>query len=167
MDAIRFTGAGRGEHWLVGGETTTIKVSGRETAGGMLVLETLVPPGGGPPTLARHDFVETFYVLEGAFEFGMIDAAGEPAAFPAAVGDTVFVPSMAWHRYENVGEGRGRLLVVFAETAIEDIAGLIGQKVEDPDNPPAPGGPPSEEEARRATEILRRHKIEVMPPDNG
>lgn len=167
MDAVRFTGAGQGEHWLVGGETTTIKVSGRETAGEMLVLETLVPPGGGPPTLARHDFVETFYVLEGAFEFGTIDAAGEPGAFPAASGDTVFVPRMAWHRYENVGEGRGRLMTVFAETAIEDIAGLIGRRVEDPKDPPAAGDPPSEEDARRATEILRRYKIEVMPPDNG
>lgn len=167
MSTIRFTGADQGEHWLVGGETTTIKVSGRETEGEMLVLETRVPPGGGPPNLARHDFVETFHVLEGEFEFGTMDAAGGMDTIPAAVGDTVFVPRMAWHKYKNVGDGLGRLFTVFAETAIEDIAGAIGQKVENPDNPPAPEGPPSEEDARRAMEILRRYKIEIMPPGNA
>lgn len=167
MSTIRFTRADQGEHWLVGGETTTVKVSGRETAGEMLVLETRVPPGGGPPNLARHDFVETFYVLEGEFEFGTMDASGDTDTISAAVGDTVFVPSMVWHKYENVGDGRGRLFTVFAETAIEDIAGAIGQKVEDLEDPPAPKGPPSEEDARRAAEILRRYKIEIMPPGNA
>lgn len=167
MSTIRVTEAGRGEHWLLGGETTTVKVSGRDTAGDLLVLETFVPPGGGAPGLARHEFVETFYVIEGDFEFGTMDADGEPSTVPATAGDTVFVPSMAWHRYENVGGAPGRLLTIFPTDAIEDLARAIGQKIDDPENPPATGGPPSEEGIRRATEILQKGRIEVMQPDDA
>lgn len=161
VDTVHLIRAGQGEHWLVGGETTTIKVSGRETAGGMLVLETGVPPGGGPPTLVRHDFVETFYVLESTFEFGLTDAAGVPSTVVATPGDTIFVPALAWHKYRNVGAGRGRLLTIFAETAIEELASVIGQRLEDPANPPVAAAPPAAEDARRAEEIMRTYKIEI------
>ena len=48
MDTINVTGAGDGEHWLVGGDVTTIKASSRDTSGDLLVLDVTVPPGGGP-----------------------------------------------------------------------------------------------------------------------
>ena len=47
-DTINVTRADGGEHWLVGGDVTTIKASGRDTSGDLLVLEVTVPPGGGP-----------------------------------------------------------------------------------------------------------------------
>ena len=168
MSKINITRAEQGEHWLVGGETTTIKVSGKETDGELFVVETSVPPGGGP-NLVRHEFIETFYVVEGEFEFGTggVKEDGEPETISAGVGDTVFVPSMAWHSYKNVGGSRGRLLTTFATAAIEDLARLIGQKVEDPANPPAAAeNSSSEEEQRRAQEIMQEYSIEIMSPDN-
>ena len=165
MSTISITKADQGEHWLVGGETTTIKVSGAETAGELFVVETSVTPGGGPG-LVRHEFIETFYVVEGEFEFGTMEETGEPEVVSVGVGDTIFVPSMAWHSYKNVGASRGRLLTTFATATIEDLAHLIGQKIEDPANPPAaPENPPSEEEQRRAVEIMQKYSIEVMAPD--
>ncbi len=115
--------------------------------------------------MARHGFVETFYVLEGEFEFGGMGADDEMDTVPAAAGDTVFVPSMAWHRFENVGDARGRLLTVFGTAAIEEIAHAIGRRIDDPENPPAPEGPPSEEGMRQAMEIIGEHNIETMPSD--
>jgi mannose-6-phosphate isomerase-like protein (cupin superfamily) len=54
-------------HVGVVGDTYTILVSGRDTAGRYSAIDMLVPPGGGPPP-HRHDFEEMFTVLEGAVE---------------------------------------------------------------------------------------------------
>ena len=55
MDAIHVTRASEGEHWLVVTDVTTIKASGGNTSGKLLVLEVTVPPGGGPPVFHRHE----------------------------------------------------------------------------------------------------------------
>ncbi len=51
-------------HLGVVGDTYTILLSGRDTAGHCCVIDMHVPPGGGPPP-HRHDFEETFVILEG------------------------------------------------------------------------------------------------------
>jgi hypothetical protein len=54
MDTTKVTRADQGEHWLVGTDVTTIKASGQDTSGNLLVMDVTVPPGGGPPVLHRH-----------------------------------------------------------------------------------------------------------------
>ena len=49
------------------GDTYTITVRGSDTAGRYTVIDMHVPPGGGPPP-HRHDFEETFILLEGEME---------------------------------------------------------------------------------------------------
>src|ERR1700731_3232473 len=49
------------------GDTYTITVTGEQTAGRFCVIEMHIPPGGGPPP-HRHDFEETFILLEGQME---------------------------------------------------------------------------------------------------
>jgi quercetin dioxygenase-like cupin family protein len=51
-------------HIGVVGDTYTILLNGKDTAGGFCLIDMHVPPGGGPPP-HRHDFEETFSVLEG------------------------------------------------------------------------------------------------------
>jgi quercetin dioxygenase-like cupin family protein len=46
------------------GDTYTILVTGADTAGRFCVIDMHIPPGGGPPP-HRHDFEETFIILEG------------------------------------------------------------------------------------------------------
>lgn len=159
--------SGEGEHWLVGGETTTVKVSGRDTEGRLLVLETYVEPGGGTSELHRHRFVEFFRVLEGRFEFGTADVTGQRATVAASAGDTVHVPSSAWHSYQNVGETPGRLLTIFATDAIEQLAHAVGERIEDPAHPAASGAPPSAEGAQRAVALMAEHAIERFPAQGG
>jgi hypothetical protein len=48
MDTVNVTRADGGEHWLVGGDVTTIKASGQDTSGDLLVLDVTVSSGGGP-----------------------------------------------------------------------------------------------------------------------
>src|SRR5262249_29637762 len=49
------------------GDTYTILVAGKDTAGRYCLIDMHVPPGGGPPP-HRHDFEEMFSVLEGEIE---------------------------------------------------------------------------------------------------
>lgn len=164
MENIHVTRVGEGEHWLLGTDVATVKVSGHDTSGSLLLLESVVPPGGGPPVLHRHEFPETFYVLEGLFEFSTVDAAGAAVSVSAAAGDTVFVPSLAWHNFKNAGDSAGRFLAIHSTAVMEDFAREIGQKIDDPENPPKPEGPPSEKEMRKTMEIIGKY-MEVMPPD--
>ena len=50
------------------GDTYTILLTGGDTAGRFTLIDMHVPPGGGPGP-HRHDFEETFCVLEGEAEF--------------------------------------------------------------------------------------------------
>ena len=54
-------------HLSLVGNTYTILVSGEDTAGRYSLIDMYVPPGGGPPP-HRHDFEESFTVLEGEIE---------------------------------------------------------------------------------------------------
>ena len=59
------------------GDTYTITVTGEQTAGRFCVIDMHIPPGGGPPP-HRHDFEETFILLEGQMEATSWDEVGPP-----------------------------------------------------------------------------------------
>src|SRR5213596_1967052 len=54
-------------HIGLAGDTYTILLTSKDTAGRYCLIDMLVPPGGGPPP-HRHDFEEMFTVLEGEIE---------------------------------------------------------------------------------------------------
>ena len=86
------------------GDTYTILVSGADTAGRYTLIDMHVPPGGGPPP-HRHDFEETFTVLDGEIE---LTFRGVSAV--ARAGETVNVPANAPHVFPNVSDRPARLL---------------------------------------------------------
>jgi mannose-6-phosphate isomerase-like protein (cupin superfamily) len=163
-DTVNVTRAGEGEQWLFGADVTTIKASGRHTSGDLLVLEVTVAAGGGPPSLHRHEYTETFLFQEGEFEVSTLDADGSLGAINVAAGDTVSIPSMAWHNFKNVGAGPGRFIVVHSPAVMEEVVHEIGQRIEDPGNPPEPEGPPSEEEMLRMMKVIGKY-MEILPPE--
>src|ERR1043166_4949936 len=54
-------------HIGLAGDTYTILLTGKDTAGRYCLIDMYVPPAGGPPP-HRHDFEESFTVLEGEIE---------------------------------------------------------------------------------------------------
>jgi len=54
-------------HIGLAGDTYTILLTGKDTAGRYCLIDMLVPPGGGPPP-HRHDFEEMFTILDGEIE---------------------------------------------------------------------------------------------------
>ena len=77
------------------GDTYTITVTGEDTAGRFCVIDMYIPPGGGPPP-HRHDFEETFILLEGEME-----ATFRGQKLIVRAGDTLNIPANAPHQFHN------------------------------------------------------------------
>jgi mannose-6-phosphate isomerase-like protein (cupin superfamily) len=142
----------------------TVKASAQHTSGNLLVIEVNVPPGGGPPTLHRHQYSETFLFQEGEFELSTLDVDGASSTVRVKPGDTLSIPSMAWHNFKNAGVTPGRFIAVHSPAVMEYFMREIGQPIDDPKNPPKPTGPPSDEEQHRMMEIIGKY-MEVLPPE--
>ena len=88
------------------GAKFTIKVLTSETNGSYTVLDIIHPPKLGPALHIHPKGSETFYIVEGSYEF-ILDGnsiMGKP-------GDVIFVPKGVPHRFV-VGEKRGHALVI-------------------------------------------------------
>src|ERR1700730_2871636 len=101
-------------HLGVVGDTYTILLSGKDTAGRFCLIDMYVPAGGGPPP-HRHDFEETFTVLEGELEFTF---RGEKSIVHA--GSTVNVPANAPHFFKNVSAKPARMLCMCTPSGQEE-----------------------------------------------
>src|SRR5437879_3299755 len=88
------------------GDTYTILLTGKDTAGRFCLIDMHIPPGGGPPA-HRHDFEETFSVLEGELE-----ATFRGTKQVVRAGETVNVPANAPHQFRNSSSQPVRLLCI-------------------------------------------------------
>jgi quercetin dioxygenase-like cupin family protein len=105
------------------GDTYTILVSGKDTAGRYCLIDMLVPPGGGPGP-HRHDYEEMFTLLEGEVEFTF---RGEKLIVRA--GETVNIPANAPHFFRNASRGVVRLLCMCSPAGLEEFFGAVGVAV--------------------------------------
>src|SRR5271155_2776378 len=93
-------------HIGVVGDTYTILLTGEDTSGRFSLIDMYIPPGGGPPP-HRHDFEETFTILEGELEATF---RGEKQVVKA--GETVNIPANAPHQFHNTSGEPVRLLCI-------------------------------------------------------
>jgi quercetin dioxygenase-like cupin family protein len=98
-------GEGIRSMWVMG-EVVTCKVTSDQTSGAYSLFEITTQPGDGPPPHVQHWEDESFYVLEGEYEF--LDVG---PAIRVGVGSLIYVPRGNLHTHKNVGEGVGRMLV--------------------------------------------------------
>lgn len=106
--------AGAGERIWIVGDTLTFKASAETTRGALTLIECEAAPGGGPPLHVHEHEDEAFYVLDGAFEIQVGDEVVR-----AGPGDFAFVPRGTVHRFGNVGDTPGRILILFTPGGIE------------------------------------------------
>ncbi len=106
------------------GDTYTITVPGEQTAGRYTVIDMHVPPGGGPPP-HRHDFEESFILLEGEMEATF---RGQKRVVRA--GDTATVPANAPHQFKNVSDRPVRMLCICSPAGQEQFFEEVGVPVE-------------------------------------
>jgi quercetin dioxygenase-like cupin family protein len=105
------------------GDTYTITVTGEETAGRFCVVDMHVPPGGGPPP-HRHDFEETFILLEGEME-----ATFRGKKMTVRAGDTVNIPANAPHQFHNASSAAVRMLCICSPAGQEKFFMEVGVPV--------------------------------------
>ncbi len=105
------------------GDTYTILLTGKDTAGRFCLIDMHVPPGGGPPP-HRHDFEESFVVL-----VGEIEATFRGAKSTVRAGQTVHIPANAPHQFRNASEEAVRLLCICSPAGQEEFFKEIGVPV--------------------------------------
>jgi len=144
-------------HIGVVGDTYTITVSGDETNGRFCVIDMQIPPNGGPGP-HRHDFEETFILLEGEVEATF---RGKKSIVKA--GDTINIPSNAPHQFHNSSSSPVRLLCICSPAGQENFFMELGVKVATRTTAP-PKLSPDEQAAfmKKAKEITPRYRTELL-----
>jgi quercetin dioxygenase-like cupin family protein len=112
------------------GDTYTILLAGTDTAGRYCLIDMHIPPGGGPPP-HRHDFEESFILLEGELE-----ATFRGAKSVIKAGDTVNIPANAPHQFHNASSKAVRLLCICSPSGQEDFFLAVGVPVKTRTTPP-------------------------------
>ena len=114
------------------GDTYTVLLSGKETAGRFCLIDMHIPPGGGPGP-HRHDFGETFIFLEGYRE-----ATFRGAKQSVHADQTVHIPADIPHQFYNSSDQPVRLLCICSPSGQEDFFAEVGVPVATRTNPPPP-----------------------------
>ena len=141
------------------GDTYTITVTGEDTAGRYTVIDMHIPPGGGPPP-HRHDFEETFILLEGEMEATF---RGQKSTVHA--GETATIPANAPHSFHNASAQPVRLLCICAPAGQEKFFMEVGVPVATRTTPPPPLSEEREAAFRRkAMELAPKYRTEFLPP---
>jgi quercetin dioxygenase-like cupin family protein len=148
---------GRGEgkaFWLLT-DLHTFKVVGDDTNGALAVAELTAGPELGPPPHIHRNSDESFYILEGTFDFSL---AGQ--AFSAGAGAFVFLPKGVVHTHRAGGGAPARALVIQSPAGVERFIEEAGKLATDSSVRPAP---PELSELERIVAIAQKHGIEVPP----
>jgi quercetin dioxygenase-like cupin family protein len=130
------------------GDTYTILLSGKDTARRFCLIDMHIPPGGGPPP-HRHDFEETFILLEGEMEATF---RGERSI--AKAGETVHIPANAPHQFHNVSNEPVRLLCICSPAGQEEFFAEVGVPVATRTTPPPKLDAAAQAEFRAKAEAL-------------
>ena len=107
-------------HVSVVGDTYTITVDGDDTEGRFCVVDMHIPSGGGPGP-HRHDFEETFIVVNGEIEATF---RGKKSVVHA--GETVNIPANAPHQFQNTSGNSARMICICSPAGQEKLFLEIG-----------------------------------------
>ena len=139
------------------GDTYTILLSGKDTAGRYCLIDMHVPPGGGPPP-HRHDFEETFTLLEGELE-----ATFRGKTSKVKAGETIHIPANAPHQFRNTADKPARMLCTCSPAGQEELFALLGVPVQTRTTPPPPLDEAGQAEFRRkAEELMPKFRTEML-----
>ena len=141
------------------GDTYTVLISGDDTKGRYCLIDMHIPPGGGPPP-HRHDFEESFAVIEGEIE---VVFRGEKSV--ARTGETLNIPANAPHRFTNASEKPARLLCICAPAGQDEFFAEVGVPLATRTTPP----PKLDKEAeaafmKKARELAPKYRTELLKP---
>jgi mannose-6-phosphate isomerase-like protein (cupin superfamily) len=137
-----------GRHITIFGDVEFfVKVRAEQSGGVFSLLDNVCPPGTFLPPHIHHREDETFYILEGEFEF---QVGGQ--TLKAGPGTTVFGPRGVAHSFRVTSATRGRSLVYATPGGFERCMQELSE---------LPAGPP---DMAAIGAICMSHGIEFLPP---
>jgi quercetin dioxygenase-like cupin family protein len=155
--AIADSNEGKHPHIGLVGDTYTILLTGKDTAGRYCLIDMYVPPGGGPPP-HRHDFEESFTVLEGE-----IEAVFRGLISIVRTGQTIHIPANAPHWFVNKTVEPARLLCLCSPAGLEEFFMEVGIPVTGRTTaPPKPDAAAQAELRAKAESLSARYRTEFL-----
>lgn len=156
-DVTVVTSEGKLSHLGVAGNTYTTLLTGKDTAGRYCLIDMYVFPNGGPPP-HRHDFEESFRVLEGE-----IEATFRGKTLTVRAGDTIAIPANAPHRFQNKTAQPARLLCICSPAGQEEYFAEIGVPVATRTTPPPALDPDSQARLKdKAAALSSKYRTEML-----
>lgn len=138
------------EELLIMGGSFSCKVSSKDTAGDLLIYDTIRHEKGGPAYHVHHRQDEWFYVIKGAF---LVKVADE--TFTLSPGDSAFAPRTVPHTFAKTSEGEGQMLVIFQPAGLmEDFFKQMSKL--------GPSVPKNQEQTLQ--KLWRTHGMEIVGP---
>ena len=139
------------------GDTYTILLSANDTNGRYCLIDMHVPPGGGPPP-HRHDFEETFVIVEGE-----IEATFRREKRVVKAGDTIHIPANAPHQFHNSSSAAARMLCICAPAGQEEFFTEVGTPVATRITPsPKLGQAAQEAFIKKVQELAPKYRTELL-----
>ena len=151
---------GEGARSLWGmGELVTYKIPSHRVSGAYALFEVTTQPGAGPPPHIHHREDESFYVLEGEFEF----LSGRETLRVGA-GSLLYVPKGTVHAHRTVGEGTGRMLLTQTPGGLYELFFEKAGKPVDGDDEGSAASENRPDSRRRTVQAAAEHGIEIPLP---
>ncbi len=144
-------------HIGVVGDTYTILLRGTDTNGHFCLIDMYVFPGSGPPP-HRHDFEETFTMLEGQLDFIF---RGEKLV--VQTGETINVPANAPHQFTNSSLQPARMLCICSPAGQDEFFLEVGVPV--PTRTSRPSKLSEEEQLafrEKVAALVSKYKTEIL-----
>jgi quercetin dioxygenase-like cupin family protein len=148
------------QHLGLVGDTYTILLTGEDTAGRFCLIDMFIPPEGGPGP-HRHDFEETFIVLDGE-----MDATFRGKKTTIRAGETVNIPANAPHHFHNSSSEPTRMLCICSPAGQEDFFRAIGTPVATRTTaPPKLDAAAMAQFVAKAKTLAPQYHSELLPPE--
>jgi len=148
-------GKGEGKSFWLLTDLFTFKLMGSDTGGALTLAELTAQPKLGPPPHSHRDNDESFFILEGTFDFSL---AGK--AFTASPGAFVHLPKGVVHTHTASSATPAKALVFQSPAGVERFIQEAGRPAMDTSATP---NLPERAELERVVGIARKHGIDVPP----
>ena len=140
------------------GALDVLKATGAETAGQLTVMEQRFRRGPGAPMHVHSKEDEAWFVLEGRFTFVVGDQV-----HTLGPGDFAWGPRDTAHGFA-VDSPTGRCLLLVTPGGFEHFFRQTGEPAGALDLPPAPLGPPSQDQVGELARVLASFGVELLGP---
>lgn len=154
--AVEHVPAGQGRAFWLLTDLYVTKRTSEDTDGAFTLAEHTAAPQSPPAPHIHHREDETYYILEGEFEF-----LDEDRTLTAGAGSVVYLPKGRLHSHSNPGDSPARAVVFYTPGGVEKFIEDAGKPATDPTALPPP---PDEADLVRLLAAAPKHGFEAPPP---